>query len=144
MDIDIDVVDIITDLPTETDKIGWCRSPAIHPAWNTVCDRLGLGNPEPEANNGLLWLSGVFAEPYDKAMAELSVMKDLPARILGTLAFNLMLRRNPGIGFEIPYKYGCIWWDCKKWPDARVFHYCNAIGQKKREELEQLYLASIT
>jgi hypothetical protein len=141
-DCDADVAEDLGGIEKENDKkLGCVKSPAMHEEWVALAEKLGWGYAKEEMNNGLLYMRGDCEEPYLKAREEVDKIGVEP-RIAGTLVFNVMLRRNPEMWGELPYKYSVIFWDLLHLPNAKIIQYCNDRGQSKRLRLEALYEAA--
>jgi hypothetical protein len=68
------------------------------------------------------------------------------------MAFNVLLRQNPELHAELPYKYGVIWWDhntqaqnpkgerVPAYALANTLHFCNDQGKKARAERERMWI----
>ena len=142
IDADADVLDDLSAIPTLSPRrCLWCESPIVQPDWVNLCQTLELGNAKPQANNGLLYLRGSFAEEYAKAEAE-AENQPLNPRMKGMFTFNLMLRRLPfWEEGRLPDEYGVLWTRPKGWATARIVQFCNDNGQAKRVALEEKWRA---
>jgi len=141
LDADADVIGKL-EIEHEPGKIGACRSPVTHPAWNRWCGEHGLGVcNQVEFNNGTVVLDKSYKDEYALAWEEAAKAEYCSERIRGTIAFNIMLQKVEK--YTLPYVYGNIWWDLRNAFDARVIQYCNDEGQKKRVELERLWRAAL-
>jgi len=139
LDADCDVLADISDIPTLSDKSLMCvKSPVVHEASTRASMAMGRGAPSKVMNNGLLYMRKDFSDEYAAAWERLEKFPDVARdRIRGTVAFNEMLAETEY--FELPYKYGAIWWDTGAVMDASIVQYCNDNGQSKREHLEGIW-----
>lgn len=151
MDTDVDVYASLHEIPEISEKpLAWCRSPTINEDWAAVCKIYGW-EPDPMANNGLLYIRQNQFLEYQIAVDELSKMVVQP-RTRGMLAFNVMLRKNPELHVELPYPFGVIWWDTKTmvtntqtgeqisaFTVAKTLHYCSDEGKKARAQKDMLW-----
>ena len=139
LDADCDVLESLAAIPEQTvgKSLAFVDSPAIHKSWSELCRKLDKDESWSGwvGNNGLLWMTEDWGERYDKAV---KVVEDsgISPRIIGTVAFNWMLRENDGWA-KLPYNYGVIWWDSDNFHGAKVVQYCNDNGQKKRVTMEK-------
>lgn len=141
-DADADIIADISRIPEEVEgsSLAFVESPALHKDWVKLCK--DLGKPEEaswEANNGLLWMTEDWGVRYEEAFK--AVDGKANPRIVGTMAFNWMLRNNEGWA-RLPYQYGVIWWDSAMFKGAKVVQYCNDKGQAKRVAMENEWRAS--
>ena len=138
-DADADFLGDIADIEQHAKgkSLAFVDSPAIHKPWSELCRKLGKDESWSGyvANNGLLWMTEDWGERYEKAVKAVEDSGISP-RIIGTVAFNWMLRENDGWE-KLPYNYGVIWWDSDNFHGAKVVQYCNDNGQKKRVTMEQ-------
>jgi hypothetical protein len=144
LDADCDIIAPIDaiQLIAEGASLAFVESPAIHRPWSELCLKL---KKDVEwsgwvANNGLLWLTEDWGERYDAAVNSVEDSGINP-RIIGTIAFNWMLRENYGWA-RLPAEYGVIWWDSEMFKGAKIIQYCNDKGQGKRVTLEDEWRAS--
>lgn len=142
-DADADIIGNIDELYElgKGKKVGFVESPALHGSWREICDKKKWINWE--ANNGLLYMSCDLRSEYDKAVED-AKEHNPPARIAGTIAFNLMLRSlEDGQYVKLPENYSVIWWDHTSFLGAKIVQYCNDKGQDKRIRLESIYRNSL-
>ena len=142
LDADCDVLADLSRIPEEVEgsSLAFVESPALHKDWVSLCK--DLGKPEEsswEGNNGLLWMTEDWGDRYQKAFD--AVKGKANPRIVGTMAFNWMLRENEGWA-RLPYQYGVIWWDSAMFKGAKIIQYCNDKGQAKRVAMETEWRAS--
>lgn len=136
-DCDCDIMGDMSHLKGEIpDKeLLFCMSPAYHDDWVKIVYDRYRGQELWEANNGLLVLRKDWTKEYEEAF---KIAKGSP-RIVGTIAFNIMLREGGETAAELPYKYSVIWHDYKFMAEQLPvsIQYCNSHGQAKRVALEE-------
>jgi len=136
-------VDILSDISAISDDctapLGWCRSPVEPTGFGDACRKIGLSGDAPWANSGTLVLRGDCEELYLQA-AEMLKVENFPPRMIGNMAFSVMLRRGGVKHCEIPYKYGSIWWDRERLSRALCVHYCNDHGKARRLNLDAVWV----
>ena len=139
LDADSDVLADISAIPelVGDSTLAFVDSPAIHKPWSDLCRKLGKGSDWSgwAGNNGLLYMTEDWGERYDKAVKAVEDTGISP-RIIGTVAFNYMLRENEG-WTKLPYEFSTIWWDSEFFRNAKVIQYCNDNGQRKRVMMEE-------
>jgi hypothetical protein len=64
-------------------------------------------------------------------------------RLIGTYAFNWLVRENKDKFSELPYYNSVIWWDFANFANAKCVQYCNDAGQAKRLELERVWREAV-
>lgn len=145
LDCDADVLADINEIPKASPcSLLCCRSPVMHGIWPKARARLLGGMPECELNNGLIYMRRDFVEEYEAAWKKAGEAPDVPDRIRGTIAFNLMLEdmKRMTDWDTIPASYGTIWWEVDRLPLAKIVQYCNSEGQAKRLRLEETWKAA--
>ena len=127
VDCDCDVYENLSFIESGEPELSCVRSTGPRAAWIQQCVDDGLGVPEKEMNNGLLWMRRSYKEEYAKAWEAAGKADD---RIRGSVAFNIMLR---GVSFgELPYSTSVVWSDVEHLIDAKAVQWCNDRGQAKQ------------
>lgn len=134
-DLDCDILQPLDYVPEFCDKaLMWVRSPSVSEEWQGICAKNKWA--QWGANNGFLYLRKDYKEPYVKWLAQLK--KDgASQRLVGTYAFNAMIRELADENAELPYYTSVVWWDYRNILTAKTIQYCNDRGQSKRLMLEQ-------
>jgi len=141
IDPDVDILQDISAISEDcTADIGWCRSPIEPAGFGDACRACGLNGDDPWSNSGTLVLRRDCSELYAEA-AELLKVENFPPRMIGNMAFSVMLRRGGVKHCEIPYKYGSIWWDRERLSRALCVHYCNDQGKQRRLNLDAIWVS---
>lgn len=131
--------DIKQDITTCTEyigdnKIGWCKSPIIHSYWKNICTNKYNKNIW-EANLGFLLLKEDIFDIYNKYLEIMK--KDIKIFLVGTFAFNTMIREESIKHIELPYLYSVVWSHKRFLKDAKAIQYCGNKGRKNRMEVNK-------
>lgn len=149
IDADVDIYAPISDIPNISKaQIMACRSPVEPQGFSGLMKLIGLDDQPPWINAGMIYMRTDMLDVYDAA-AEAVKAAEFEPRMIGNASFNAMWRGLPDdLKCEIPYHYGCIWWDtqsvmqarsgemCRAYDLARTLHFCNDQGKKRRAEID--------
>jgi hypothetical protein len=143
-DADADIIRDMSVVPLFSDKkLMWVRSSGVTQEWKEICAKEGW--QDFGANNGLLYLRKDWSVEYRKWMDKFRADKVSP-RMLGTYAFNALIREYKDDNVGLPYETSIIWWDYSSpaYLNAKCIQWCNSQGQAKRLALEQEWRNAVT
>ena len=132
-DLDADILQDMSGIAKQPGDILWVRSPAVSQEFRELCKENGWN--EWGANNGLLYIRKDYSQRYEEILQGLKD-KGCSPRLVGTYAFNALVRESPAFG-ESAYYHSVIWWDYQNLCTAKTIQWCNDEGQAKRLMLEQ-------
>ena len=133
-DLDADILQDMSHVKNQPGDVMWVRSPSVSEEWKRLCKKNGW--QEWGANNGLLYVRKDYSQRYKEILGTLKA-EGCSQRLVGTYAFNQLVRENKESFSELPYFNSVIWWDYQNIAIAKVLQYCNDQGQTKRLMLEQ-------
>ena len=134
-DADADILQSLEYVPLFCDRpLMYVRSPGISQEWREICEKNGW--PVKGVNNGLLYLRKDYGAMYDE-IHKRYVEQGCSPRLVGTYAFNVLVRELADESAELPYYTSVIARDYINLTTARVVQYCNDENQAHRLRLEQ-------
>lgn len=135
-DLDADILQDMSHVLGQPGDVMWVRSPSVSQEWVDICKKKGW--QEWGANNGLLYVRADHSQRYEEILGTLKA-EGCSQRLVGTYAFNQLVREEKEKFTEMPYYNSVIWWDYKNLATAKILQYCNDKGQAKRLELERTW-----
>jgi len=143
-DADADIIRDMAVVPLFSDKkLMWVRSPGVTQEWKEICAKEGW--QDWGANNGLLYLRKDWGNEYHVWIERLKANGANP-RMLGTYAFNALIREYKDENVGLPYETSVIWWDYASpaYLNSKCIQWCNNQGQAHRLALEQEWRNAVT
>ena len=136
VDVDVDILQDLSGIMKQPGDILWARSPTISQEFAEMCDKKGWN--KWGANNGMLYIRKDYSTRYTEILESLKAEGCSP-RLVGTYAFNQLVRENKEVICEMPYYNDVIFWDMQSLATAKAVHWCNVVGQAKRVALEKIW-----